>query len=187
MTPSDTQLITSFLEGSADAREALLARWLPPVLDWCVRLGGPKVDPEDAAHDVFIVVLTKLDTLDDPDRFRPWLFGITRRILDRHRRRAWVRRWVPGLFADPPSQRPDPEATTATARDVDTLVTAVDALPAALREVVVLSQVEERPLPEVAELVGVPLGTVKSRLRLARQKLQRDPRLRALHLAGVEA
>jgi len=180
---NDAQIIADFLDGKAAAREALLERWLPPVLDWCVRLGGPKIDSEDAAHDVLIVVLTRLDTLEDPLRFRSWLFSVTRKVIDRHRRRAWIRRWVPGIFVEPASRAPDPEATTASARGVNQLITAVDALPARLREVVVLSQVEERPLPEVAELLDVPLGTVKSRLRLARERLRGDPAVRAMHHA----
>ena len=69
-------------------------RHLPQVLQWCARLGGPLVDPEDAAQDVFIVVLTRIGQLRDPELFRPWLFGVVRRVLAKHRRRVWLKRWV---------------------------------------------------------------------------------------------
>jgi len=59
-----------------------------------MRLGGPRIDAEDAAHDVFLVVFRRLPDLDDPQAFRSWLFGITRRVVAAHRRRAWVRRAI---------------------------------------------------------------------------------------------
>ena len=86
--------------GDADALAALLDEWLPVVLAWCKRLGGPRVDPHDAAQDVLIVVMDRVDRVYAADRLRPWLFGVTRRVLARHRRTAWVKRWVGDLFWD---------------------------------------------------------------------------------------
>src|SRR5688500_1247992 len=80
-----------------DARTRLVETWLPVVLRWCATLGGPRVDPEDAAQEVLIVAMRRIDALYGDERAAAWLFGITRRVLAQHRRRAWARRWIPGL------------------------------------------------------------------------------------------
>ena len=56
-------------QGEPQSRSRLVERVLPTVVQWCARLGGPKVNAEDAAHDVMIVVITKLPVFDAPGRF----------------------------------------------------------------------------------------------------------------------
>lgn len=177
---TDERLIAAFLSGDRDAREQLIERWLPCVLDWCTRLGGPRVDPEDAAHDVMIVVLTRIDTLRSADRLKPWVFSIVRKVLDRHRRRAWWRRWLPGVEPEGVCPAPSVELRIADARIARELWALLDHLPAEQREAIVLADIEDRPIAEVAEMVGAPIGTVKSRLRLGRDRLRAEPSLRAL-------
>jgi RNA polymerase sigma-70 factor, ECF subfamily len=183
----DPDLVPAAREDLPGARDALLDACLAPVLAWCRRLGGSKVDAEDAAHDVLVVVLTRLGQLEQDDRFESWLYGVTRRVLAGHRRKAWVRRWVPGKLPEAidPGASPFAEAalseTAAEVRDV------LDRLPARQREVLVLCEVEDRTDVETAELLGVPVGTVKSRLRLARNRFrsiaQRRPTLATLYEA----
>jgi len=180
----DAALVAAFLSGDTEGRTRLIERWLPPVLDWCTRLGGPRVDPEDAAHDVFLVVLTRLDSLERPERLGAWIFSIVRKVLDRHRRRAWWRRWLPGVEVDAVSNERPADLRLGDARMARELRVLLDRLPTEQREAIVLADVEDRPIAEVAELVGVPIGTVKSRLRLGRQRLRAEPSLRALFENG---
>jgi len=154
--------------------DALFDAWMPTVLGWCRRLGGPKVDPEDAAHDVFVVVMRRRHSLRDEAAMNAWLFGITRRVLAQHRRRAWVRRWLPGAPLDSvradapdPGERSDAQRTRARVHE------AVLALPDRYREVLVLCDLEERETAEVASILGVPFDTVKTRRRRGRQRLAR--------------
>ena len=159
--------------------DAQIERWLPVVLRWTSRLGGPRVDPEDAAHDVMLVLLRRLDFLQDEVQSSAWVFGVTRRVLAQHRRRAWFRRWVLGLAVDGRDERPDPYERCAEGELVQLVQESLEALPEAQREVFVLCEVEGRPDAEVAGLLGIPKGTVKSRLRIARQQLSRlEPLLR---------
>ena len=175
MEPKHTELslVLAARDDQPGALRELLDEWVPVVLQWCYRLSGPRVDAEDAAHDVMEIVIQKLHTLRDPARFRSWLYGISRRVIMRHRSRAWVRRVVSLGETELESSylTPDREAQISqTGRQVQM---ALEKLPHPQREVLVLHELEERSVTEVAELLGVPVGTVKSRLRLARQRMRR--------------
>ncbi len=168
-------------QGDDAARDRLVDAALPVVLAWCTRMGGPKVDPEDAAHDTIMTALARLESLEAPENFQAWLYGVTRRTLAGHRRKAWVKRWVPGatlLDAADPGDSPHRHRELS---EVGASVQAVlEKLPAAQREVLVLCIVEERSATEVGELLGLPTGTVKSRLRLARERFRRLAEQRGL-------
>lgn len=166
----DLELVEQAIRDEPRARDRLLEQSLPAVLTWTTRLGGPKVDPEDAAHDALMIVWTKLDKLRSPARYGSWLYGIVRRVLAAHRRRAWVKRWAPGVEAEQPDRTPTPAAEAEHDQMVRGVQEALEKLPPKQREVLVLCEIEERTDVEVAELLGVPLGTVKSRLRLARAR-----------------
>jgi len=176
--------------GDHPARERLAERVLPTVLQWCARLGGPRVDAEDAAHDVLIVMITRLPVFEYPDRFGAWLFTVTRRVLARHRRRAWFRHWVPGADIN---HREDPGAGPLAAAQVHQTVVqvqaALESLSEPLRVILVLADAEDRTESEIGELLQLPLGTVRSRVRRAREAfLQVAPRhgLRPTRLEVVE-
>lgn len=168
---NDLELVQRACAGEDQAIVALVDVCLPEVLQWCTRLGGPRVDPEDAAQDVMVVVLRRLHIVKRPHRFRSWLFGITRRVLAAHRRRAWVRRWVPGAGFDGRGSGLGPERRARLSENSRLVQLALEELPAAQREVVVLFDAEERTAAEIAALLDLPVGTVKSRLRLGRARL----------------
>ena len=154
------------------ALDRLCDAWLPTVLGWTLRLGGPRIDAEDAAHDVFLVVFRRLPSLAEPRAFPAWLFAITRRVVAAHRRRAWVRKWWPGNVPEQADPSPDPSDHVEQADTVMQVWTAVEQLPPHQREVLVLCDLEERPDSEAASILGVPKNTVKSRLRRARAALR---------------
>ncbi|MDP2306549.1 MAG: sigma-70 family RNA polymerase sigma factor [Pseudomonadota bacterium] len=158
------------VRGGTDDSDRLLAEWLPAVVRWCSHLGGASVDPEDAAHDVFIVALRRMDHLYDPSHTAAWLFGITRRVLAQHRRRAWVRRWVPGMSVERPDPARGPAALVSMSQTSERVRSVLDQLPLAERQVLLLCLVEERSDREVAEMLDIPHGTVKSRMRRARAR-----------------
>ena len=176
----DDQILARAQRGDAYARDQLLEAWLPVVLGWCTRLGGPRGDAAEAAHAVLLVMVRRMEQVYDAERFAAWLFGITRRTIAQHRRRAWFRRWVPGAEAD----RPDPSAGPARLYEVSELGGQVqevlEALPELEREVLVLCLLEEWTDREVAGMLEVPVGTVKSRLHRARDRFIRAARARGL-------
>ncbi|MEQ1508729.1 MAG: sigma-70 family RNA polymerase sigma factor, partial [Myxococcota bacterium] len=155
------------------ALDALAKAWLPHVYAWCHRLGGPGIDAEDAAHETLIAMCRNVSRVHGTEAFPSWLFGICRRVVANHRRRAWFRRWMPGPMVEKASPDWGPDRTAEANEAAVVVWKALDALPAAQREVLVLCELEERAGSEAADLLGVPIGTVKSRLRTAREAFRK--------------
>lgn len=162
--------VAAAIAGDTMAFEAVVRACLPVVLGWCKRLSGTSVDPEDAAHDILVIVVDRMHGLRDPAAFPAWLFQITRKRLSSLRRRAWFGTMLEWEPVDP---RLDPEAQH-TSNDCSRRVQALlDRLPEAQRMVLVLHDLEERSDAETAAMLGIPKGTVKSRLRLGRAALRK--------------
>lgn len=158
--------------GDRQAREHLTREVLPCVLQWCARLGGPRVDPEDAAHEVILVMLDRLSTVENEAQFRAWLFGITRRVLAAHRRRAWFRRWLPGAAADGrEDERASPFESAHRNETADLVRAALESLSEDHRVILVLADAEGRSESEIGELLALPIGTVRSRISRGRKAL----------------
>jgi RNA polymerase sigma-70 factor, ECF subfamily len=171
MTEAEITTVRRAQAGDAEALDFLVDRWLPVVLRWSIRMGEVG-HAEDVAHEVFEVLLDRLSTLRAPEAFSTWLYGITRRVLARHRRRAWFRKWVPGAVPDIADTGASPCRLTESSEVAQAVHEALNQLTSDHREVLVLSDMEERPDSEVAAMLGVPKGTVKSRLRRARARLR---------------
>jgi RNA polymerase sigma-70 factor, ECF subfamily len=138
------------------------------------RLGVGEADAEDAVQDVFVVVHGKLSGFEGRSRLSTWLYGICLRVAHARRRRAHVRHELAedaGAIDDLAA----PEASDAAqAREgLELLDEALDALPLEQRAVFTLFELDEMTCQEIAELVDAPLGTVYSRLRLAREAFGR--------------
>ena len=175
MTTDSSQLVRDAQAETPGALDQLVTHWLPVVLRWCIRLGGPGVNAEDAAQEAFETMFSRLPTLRQPDAFPSWMYGVTRRVLARHRRRAWVRRWVPGMsIAETPDASADPFRHAEEAQTAARIWECMARLSVFHREVLVLCDLEERADSEVAEMLGIPKATVKSRLRRAREALRAE-------------
>ncbi len=127
-------------------------------------------DAEEVAQEAFAKAFRSFRHLRDRERFRAWLVRMTWRLaLDRQRanRRRLVRE-SQELSPPAPSLAASPEARERA----DALWRAIDALPEKLRVVIVLANIEGHDIGEVAALLEIPEGTVKSRLFLARQQLK---------------
>jgi len=126
---------------------------------------------EDIAQEAFAKAYTSFRDLRDRDRFRAWLVRMTWRLaINRLRsdRRRSARETV--TVNAPPN--PTPAQTILEKERAARLWTAIDSLPDKLRITIVLSGIEEYDTREVAALLRLPEGTVKSRLFLARQRLK---------------
>src|SRR5262245_17532831 len=127
-------------------------------------------DAEDVAQDAFAKAYRNFRQLRDRERFRAWLVRMTWRLaIDRQR--GDRRRAARELAADAPATLTIVDDLHAQER-ANRLWAAIDALPEKPRVAIVLANIEGHDTAEVAALLGVPVGTVKSRLFLARQRLK---------------
>ena len=127
-------------------------------------------DAEDVAQEALVRAYENFHRLRDRERFRAWLARIAWRLaLDR--RRSAIRRERRELAAADPAPAPTVEDLAASSEFQERLHRAIDELPEKLRVVLVMASIEGHDLGEVARLLEVPQGTVKSRLFLARKRL----------------
>ncbi len=136
------------------------------------RLGVVERELDDATHNVFVVVHRRLSDFDTERAVKPWLSGIAYRVAADERRRARHRREALGHPAMDlrASERPGPERALA-ARQARSLVhQALETLDLGQRAVFVMAELDGSSGPEIAAALEVPLNTVYSRLRAARQR-----------------
>jgi RNA polymerase sigma-70 factor (ECF subfamily) len=139
------------------------------------RLGTPEESIDDVVQEIFLVVHRRLPEFEGRSSLKTWLFGIVLNIVRAHRRSLRTkqphvidaeRRADPETLSDA-GPRPDEILSKAeAARVVDALLEALDDDK---REVFVLAELEQLAAPEIAAALGIPVNTVYSRLRLARQ------------------
>lgn len=138
----------------------------------CARAFGAKSDEiDDVVQDVFLVVQRRHADLKDEAVARSWIYGITRRTVSSHRRQRRERdgRGAPDVdLLRSPEQ--SPLAAAEHNLEVRVLLALLDGLDERKREVFVLSEILEMSGREIAETIGVPMNTVYSRLRAAREE-----------------
>lgn len=129
-------------------------------------------DAEDVAQEAFLRAHRALGSLRDRERFRGWLVRTAFRLaLDRLRGDKRRSRREDAAALEAPVQAESVETAAARAELRARVGEAVDALPEKLRIVTVLAAIQEHDVASVAQLLGLPEGTVKSRLHLARKAL----------------
>ncbi len=134
-------------------------------------LGVCRADLEDLGQEVFVTVHRRLSTFDGRSKLTTWLFGICLHLVLRHRRRAYFRFEL--SHAEPP-ERIDPntpEDRYASEQARVRLERLLDKLSPERRATFLLFEVEGVSCEEIAELTAVPVGTVYSRLHLARKQV----------------
>jgi RNA polymerase sigma-70 factor (ECF subfamily) len=139
------------------------------------RLGVRERDLDDLLQEVFVVVHQRLHTFDATRPMQPWLFGICRRVAVAHRRRASVR--LEQSMPDMPEETsegaaPDPEEAAMGSQARERLEAILDTLDAEKRAVFVMFEIDEVPCEAIAAALGIPVGTVYSRLHAARKDFQ---------------
>ncbi len=179
---SDGQLLGCFVEHRDDAAfAALLGRHGPMVWGVCRRLLGPH-DAEDAFQATFLVLVRKAASVVPRERVANWLYGVAHQTA-LHARRTTARRRAREKQV---ARIPEPGVMEQDLwQDLQPLLDQeLSRLPDAYREVIVLSDLEGRTRREVARQLGVPEGTVGSRLARARTMLAKRLTQRGVALSG---
>jgi RNA polymerase sigma-70 factor (ECF subfamily) len=133
------------------------------------RLGVARSDVEDVVHEVFLVMMRRWETYDTQRPARPWLFGIAFRVASAQRRKTT--REVVGHSFEAEDAEPRPDEALAAGERRTLLLQALARVPLERRAVLLMYDVDDVPMRDVAEQLGIPLFTAYSRLRKARQEL----------------
>jgi RNA polymerase sigma-70 factor, ECF subfamily len=138
-----------------------------------VRLVGDGAHVDDLLQETFIVAHRKRATFDGRSAVRTWLYAIAARLAMRHRRGAarWLRA-LAGLTDEPERVSANPADELERARAAAAVRAVLDELPFKQREVVVLYELEGMDGADIAELVGVPVNTVWTRLHHGRKRFE---------------
>ena len=181
MNPTDATLVEQALAGSQDAYRALVERHSRAVLTLVARMVRDQGVAEELAQDAFVKAFGGLRSFDSSYKFSNWVLRIAHNVAIDHLRKA--RPPIVSIdddasgreMADVLADRREPSAfDRALRRDFrDDLDAALATLRPEFRRLIVLRYLEDMSYEDIAEVVGLPLGTVKSHLHRARAALGR--------------
>ena len=173
-------LLDRCLAGEDSAWEALLKAYTRKIYNLCYRFTGRAEEAEDVTQEVFIKVFQTLKTYQAAQgSFTTWLNRVARNHLVDHYRRARKDRVTSPLEDDlpaaeqKPSQRMEPTSQVESRERREVLQLALDKLSPDLREAVILRDLQDLDYVEIAQVLRVPQGTVKSRINRGRLELGR--------------
>ncbi|HEX8939006.1 MAG TPA: sigma-70 family RNA polymerase sigma factor [Candidatus Limnocylindrales bacterium] len=174
-------LLARARQGDVDAFTGLVESRLEAMVRTATAILGDPAEARDATQEALVAVWRDLPALRDPERFDAWAGAILVNAC-RHtlRRRARVRVREIALATEPADEVPGLDASFFGGRTVEEEAVAANMLERAFerlsgeeRALLVMHHLDERPLTQIAAWLGIPVGTAKSRLHAARQKLAR--------------
>ena len=184
---TDQEIVALARQGREAAYRELIGRYQRPVFSLIYRLVRDREKSEDLAQETFIKVLNALDRYDPSYKFSSWIFKIAHNTsLDHLRKKEPQTLSLEGSpHAETASEQgasviqalsteETPEDFAASRELGATLEVAIGKLRPEYRTAIVLCHVEGRPYEEIAETMGVPLGTVKTYIHRARNELKKE-------------
>jgi RNA polymerase sigma-70 factor (ECF subfamily) len=173
----DAELVEAAASGDGGAFDELVRRHERSIVNLARAMTGGADDAEDLAQEAFVRAWKSLRQFRRESTFRTWLHGIALNVIRTHRGRLARLRRV--LFSAPADADADPLAQVAVEDRVDRTLELRDGidralaqLPEELRAALVLRDVQGLEYREIADALGVPIGTVESRIFRARQRLR---------------
>ena len=182
MVPLET-LVERCRQGDNLAWEALVRRFQSQIYGLAFHYVRNPDDARDLAQDIFVRIYRKLGSAPDGG-FVPWMFRVARNLCVDHLRRRDARPPASDLPADEqhdlPASGPGPEESWVSDERKRLVYRALGAMSEQDREIIVLKEIQGLSVKEIADLLGAPIGTVKSRsfrarIALAAQVLALDP------------
>jgi len=181
---TDEALMVRYQEGQAKAFEVLLGRHRRPIFNFILRYVGLRDVAEDLVQETFLRVIKAAGSYRAQAKFTTWLYTIARNLCTDQSRRAKHRKArsldaplsndaEAGTLQDViPSDEPGAERGAMDAQFRGVLASALASLSEEQREVFLMRELSGMPFREIAEVVGAPENTVKSRMRYALEKLR---------------
>ena len=189
MDRDDRDLILAIQKRNREAFDELFARYKPSLLRHIRTILNDPGGAEDALQEAFLLVWQRAGQLKDPESFKPWLFRIAANVSLNQLRRSRRKKLVSLSVAEPDDEETDEWETPSWMIDATSLspeelfdrkerITSVrrliDRLPPEKRDVIRLVHQEGLSIGEASRILGVPEGSVKSRLHYSVKKLVRE-------------
>ena len=190
--PSDVALLQAYRDGDLQAFEALFRRYRGPLFNFLLRRVRDRGRAEELYQDSWSKVIERAGAFRGDSKFSTWLYTIARNACIDHQRKMKHRGHASLDETQRGANQPmvervanpglSPDQLAAGGALRDRIASAVEALPEEQREVFLLRQLQGLGFKEIAEVLGVPVNTVKSRMRYALERLQaglgdlREPR-----------
>ncbi len=169
----DAVLLHRIAAGDRDALEALYQRYQRPLFRYLLQLTTDRQLAEELLQDTLVAVWKAAGEFQGRSSVRTWLIGIARRQAHNALRRSTPPVADPAELEEMAADDPDPESAALAAADREALARALAHLAPLHREVIVLTFVHGLSYQELADVLGIPVGTVKSRLSNAKRALSR--------------
>jgi RNA polymerase sigma-70 factor (ECF subfamily) len=184
------ELIERCLAGDQEAWAAIVRQHWRKVFNLAYRFVGQHDEAEDLTQDIFLKIFRALHTFDRRANFQTWLISISRNLCidhyrSRRKERELLAREIDASLLSPTSRERSPDGRLEEVDARELVRTALRALPPTLREAVVLRDLQEFSYLEIANRLGVPEGTVKSRINRGRLELARQVRRLQAEAPGV--
>lgn len=169
--PTDGELVAAALRGNPDAFATLVERYDRAVYHLAYRTLHDVEEARDATQEAFFKAFRSLRTFKPGAKFSTWIFAIAYHgCCDRLNRGKRYSNEEPPDFAD---AAPGPEQQAIALDEAGRLRAAIDALPEKYRAVITLFHLQGRQYDEIASVLGLPMGTVKTHLFRAKEQLRR--------------
>jgi RNA polymerase sigma factor (sigma-70 family) len=165
----DEELAIQVQQGNQAALEALVQRYHGPIHAYLVRMGGEYHLAADLVQEVFLKLCRHIGSYRSEMPFRPWIYTIASNTYKDYLKKAYVQRDVLGLeLVETTATTADtPETAYLANADRERVKAVLQCLGEIYREVLVLRYYQDLKLDEIALTLGIPVGTVKSRLSTA--------------------
>jgi RNA polymerase sigma-70 factor (ECF subfamily) len=187
MGPLDEELVAAFQGGDAAAFDVLVRRWERKIQGAVYRMLRSEEEAQDVCQEAFLKAFRGLGTFRGQARFSSWLYQIALNLCRDRMRRKKGKTWVSldeiGETAQA-ARGPSVLELVETGDLSRRVVAAMSALPDEQREVIVLKEYEGRTFPEIAEILDVPVSTVKTRLYRGLTQLRRRLEKQGVHASA---
>lgn len=178
---SDEELMLRFQRGDERVYDILVARYQNPLMNFIYRFVGSMDDAADILQETFLRVYHKRHLYETVARFSTWVYTIAGNLAKSELRKPYRRLGVPILQRDAdneerelplPDPDPSPDRRADSALKAERIQQALLQLGPEFREAVVLRDIQDLEYEEIASILHLPLGTVKSRINRGRNRLQ---------------
>ncbi|WP_342719192.1 sigma-70 family RNA polymerase sigma factor [Bacillus paramycoides] len=181
-----TDLIQLTLSGNKEAYSKLYDKTIQGVYKTAHFLIEDKMDVDDVVQEIYIQLYESLRKYDSEKPFRPWLIGLAIKQIHSYRRQRWMRiRIIKKAEEQRKPVQIDFSNDVVSKISNKKLIELIHKLPYKLKQVIILRYLHDYSQEEVAQILHIPIGTVKSRIHAALKKLRQKEQVEEIFLGEV--